>query len=170
MGDRPVVKGSAPLPTRTQPELLLTGDGDWRYLESTHADYLCNAMLGGPISISCDLTRLSDAVLEKLSALIADFKAERAFWNNSECHILTRTDTLTVLQFCDPEYRQIKLFAFTKYALQNAVTVYPVCAPDASYQLPDGTQRSARELDENGITLPLKLTKHACTQTALTII
>ena len=158
-----------PSPTRNQPEMLLTGDGDWRYLESTNLDYLCNAMVGGPISISCDLTKLSDAVLARLTALIADFKAARDFWNNSECHILTKTDTLTVLQFCDPAYRQVKLFAFTRYALQNAVTVYPVCAANATYQLPDGTQVSSWELDETGITLPLKLSKHASNQVTITI-
>lgn len=157
-----------PSPTRTQPEMLLTGDGDWRYLESTNLDFLCNAMAGGPISISCDLSKLSDAVLERLTTLITDFKAERSFWNHSECHILTQTDTLTVLQFCDPQYHRLKLYAFTKYALQNAVTVYPVCGVNATYQLADGTQFSARELDENGITLPLKLSKHASNQITLT--
>lgn len=137
-------------------------------MESTNLDYLCNAMVGGPISISCDLTKLSDAVLERLTALIAEFKANRDFWNHSECHILTHTNTLTVLQFCDPDYQHIKLFAYTKYALQNAVTVYPVCDPDAAYRLPDGTTVTARQLDSVGIELPLKLCKHASTAITLT--
>ena len=163
------LQDTIPSPTQKQPEMLLTGDGDWRYLESTNLDYLCNAMVGGPISISCDLTKLSDDALARLTALITEFKATRDFWNCSECQILTQTDTVTVLQFCDPAYRQLKVFAFTKYALQNAVTVYPVCAADATYQLPDGAQISARQLDENGITLPLKLIKHASTQILLTM-
>lgn len=73
------------------------------------------------------------------------------------------------LQFCDPDYRKIKICAYTQYALQNAVTVYPVCDPGGSYRLPDGSQITAHTLDAEGIELALKISTHSTAQITLTM-
>lgn len=135
---------------------IITGDGTWLHIQRTTAPYVHAAMLGGPIGISCDLTMLTDEVLEGLAEVIRQFKEEREFWNESECHILADNAFVTVLQYNDPEFKKIKIQIFTREFRQNAVTVYPVCDMAAEYILDDGTVFSAAQLDETGVERTLE--------------
>lgn len=135
---------------------IFTGDGAWLHAERTTEPYILAAMLGGPVGISCDLTMLTEDLLQKLEQGIRQFKEERTFWNVSECRILADNDFLTVLQYNDPDFEKIKIQIFTRQFRQNAVTVYPVCASGARYVLDDGSVRAADRLEELGIERPVE--------------
>ena len=134
--------------------ILSSADAGWGRLEGFSRDFLSSAMLGGAFSISCDLTKLSDGLLSFIRDEISAYKRERNFWENSECHILTDTESILVLQFTTESLSKIKLAVYTKTANQNSVTVYPVCSPSKIYEI-NGTQISGEELSENGYEIPL---------------
>jgi hypothetical protein len=85
-----------------------------------------------------------------------EYKAERDFWEASECRILCDTPTMTVLQFNDAAFETIKIYMYTVHPNQEHVTVYPVVADGATYTLRHGDETSScrsDELYENGVTL-----------------
>jgi alpha-galactosidase len=133
---------------------IVTGDGTWAYFDRTTPSYIRAAMLGGPIGISCDLTKLTEEVLDMLAEQIALFKQERNFWEKAECRVLQDTDTAMVLQYNDPAFAKVKLQVYVKKFRQSAVTVYPVCVP-GTYSLEDGTHYAASTLEEEGLEVPV---------------
>ena len=133
-------------------KILASGNHDWTHLEAVQESYLKAVMFGGPIGMSCNLTKLSDNLITTLKEKFEEFKRDREFWAKSECHILCDTDTMLVLQFNDIDYNEIKIFSYAKYAIQNDITVYPALDENASYTV-DGKTLTAAEIDENGITL-----------------
>lgn len=145
------IKDFGPCPKGGTEDRLFTGDGGWLHVQRTTEPYIHAAMLGGPVGISCDLTMLTDEVLESLAAQIRKFKEEREFWNVSECRVLADNRFVTVLQYNDPEFKKIKIQIFTRQYRQNGVTVYPVCDMSARYELDDGRILSALQLDEDGV-------------------
>lgn len=159
--------GFVPHPKGEVTDRLLTGCGNWRKLESVETEYLLNAMVGGPISVSCDLTILNEEVLQGMTDLVAEFKQERRFWNNAECHILTYTPSLIVLQFCNPDLKELKIYAYTRRNEQNGVDVYPVCDPNAVYTWGEDKQRTGQQLMDEGMFLPLRKAKNVSTKRIL---
>ena len=110
------------------------------------------------------------AAMRRFHALqkqIEAFKAEREFWNVSECHILEDTDAAMVLQYNDPAADKIKIHVYIKKFCQNAVTAYPFCAPGAEYVKEDGTVLSAEQLAEEGLEIPVS-TRNTAVEIALT--
>ena len=136
--------------------ILSSGDASWGQLEMIPEDFLMACALGGPIGISCDLTRLSVQLREKLAGLIRQFKEDRAFWLDSETHILCDRPKLLALQFCDEEFSRVKICVFGKHADQNAVTIYPKLTPGAAYLHTDGTEYTAEALEAEGLEIPLQ--------------
>lgn len=132
-------------------KILMSGDAGWDHIESVFEDYLKAVAVGGPIGISCDLTRLSPKLFGALASIISEHKADRLFWQRSECRILCDTDSLTVLQFNDPDFEKIKIFSFSTLPIQNLATVYPV-SDGGDYEL-DGKTLSASALGNEGIEL-----------------
>ena len=147
----------------TEERILLSADCSWFRLEEANLEFIKNALVGGPIGISCDLTQVSDATLEALSQFIEEYKAERELWQGAECRILCNTPTLTILQFNDIDFKNIRIFAFTDKYHQDNTTVYPVVADGARYTVTkterDGVMclncesLTASEIEENGINL-----------------
>ncbi len=139
----------------TQEKILLSSTANWQRAEEASLDFIKNALVGGPIGVSCDLTQVSDATIKELGAFIDTYKGEREFWANSECHILCDTPTLTVLQFNDKDFNEIRVYSYTEHPIQEYATVYPFIEGDGSYTLiktgcKDMTV-STEELNENGI-------------------
>ena len=147
------IRNFGPTTTGEFTDKIITGDGVWNFFDRTTPSYTKAAMLGGPVGISCDLTKLTEEVLQLLEEQIAQFKQERGFWGNSECHILEDTEAITVLQYNDPDFTKVKLQVFVKKVFQNAVTVYPICANGATYALEDGTVLNSELLSEEGLEL-----------------
>lgn len=133
---------------------IVTGDGTWAYFDRTTPSYIKAAMLGGPIGISCDLTKLTDEVRQLLREQITQFKQERSFWERSECHVLQDTDTAMVLQYNDLAFTRVKLQVYVKKFCQNAVTVYPV-GLSGTYCLDGHGQYTAAMLQEEGLEVPV---------------
>ncbi len=135
-------------------KILMSSDGVWTDLVSISKDYLFNACVGGPIGISCDLTQLSEKVLGDLKEFFKEYKEEEDFWKSSECHVLTDTPSLLILQFNDINFEKIKIYIYAKHVYQNSVTIYPVTA-DGEYVMDEQTLSSS-EISENGIEKEIK--------------
>ena len=139
----------------TQEKLLLSSTANWQRAEEASLDFIKNALVGGPIGFSCDLTQVSSATIKELAEFINTYKGERAFWANSECHILCNTPTLTVLQFNDKDYNEIRIYSYTEHPMQEYATVYPFIEGNNSYTLSkqgcESRAISTEELNENGV-------------------
>lgn len=133
-------------------KIISSGNADWSHAEFVEESFVKAVMFGGPIGISCNLTKLSDSFKAVLKEKFDLFKAERDFWAESECHILCDTDTMLVLQFNDEKYNEVKIFSFVDNAMQNEITVYPVLDGTAEYSVGEKT-RTVADIDENGVTL-----------------
>lgn len=142
--------------------ILLSSHSNWQRVEEASIEFIKNALVGGPIGISCDLTQVSEGTKRELAELIAEYKGERAFWQDSECHILCDTKTMLALQFNDKYYNEIKIYIYTKHPNQEYVTVYPFFdkVEERTYTVVSGDEMcemSERGLDENGITFRANL-------------
>ena len=141
----------------TQEKILLSSTANWQRAEEASLDFIKKALVGGPIGISCDLTQVSSDTIKELSEFIDKYKGEREFWANSECHILCNTPTLTVLQFNDKDYKEIKIYSYTEHPVQEYATIYPFIEKEGSYTLiKSGCENravSTEELNENGVCL-----------------
>lgn len=138
----------------TQEKILLSSTSNWQRAEESSLDFIKNALVGGPIGISCDLTQVSSATIKELGEFIDTYKGERDFWASSECHILCNTPTLTVLQFNDKDYNEIRIYSYTEHPVQEYATVYPFIEGDISYTLKQGDESrevTTEELNENGV-------------------
>ena len=133
--------------------ILMSGDVGWGHIEGIKMDYLKGVCVGGPVGISCDLTRLSPGLIDSLTKFLEEYKGERSFWAESECRVLCDTDSLTVLQYNDPRFEEIKIFTFAKRHIQNEVRVYPVIEGEAIYEDGEGIVRTSRELAAEGIDI-----------------
>jgi len=134
-----------------EPELTLSGNSSWNYVESMTESFLFASMWGGPMSVSCDLTRLSPAMRKKLAERAALMKTQRDYWLTAETRILTDTPAITALQYSDEAMTDIRVYVFNNVPQQNFYTVYPVCDPDAVYADAEGVEYTGRQLDETGI-------------------
>lgn len=141
----------------TQEKILLSSTANWQRAEEASLDFIKNALVGGPIGFSCDLTQVSSATIKELAEFIGKYKSEREFWANCECHILCNTPTLTVLQFNDKDYNEIKIYSYTEHPVQEYATIYPFIEGNGNYSLiKSGCENrvvSTKELNENGVSL-----------------
>ena len=128
-------------------KILMSADSVWERLEEISESYLKASAVGGPIGISCDLTRFSDSLMSTMTDFIAKYKQDSYFWSQSECRILTDTETMLVLQFNDKNFDEIRVFIFAKNPFQTHITVYPVTDSVSSYTDIDGVTLSAEKLN-----------------------
>jgi hypothetical protein len=143
-------------------KILLSADANWGRMEEATLDFIKDALVGGPIGISCDLAQVSDKTLSDLAEFIKSYKSEEEFWKNSECHILGDTATVTTLQFNDKDYKKIKIYAYAKHPNQEYISVYPFMESlDGEYlvKAKNGEEVSIKssEINKNGIDLRLNL-------------
>jgi hypothetical protein len=136
-------------------KILTSGDCSWIHVEAVNRGWLEGVSFGGPFCISCDITKLSSATVEQLTALIKKHKSERDFISDTECRILSDTETLTALQWNDRSFKKLRLSAFTSVHNQSAITLYPICDEGKTYFDSEGNAISGKELSENGITVTL---------------
>ena len=146
-------------------KILSSGDQAWDHVEVVDPSFLTAVTAGGPIGISCDLTKLSENTRRLIADTIADFKRDRAFRMNAECRILCDTESMLVLQFSDKELSDLRIYAYVKVPHQNEITVYPVCDDSAVYLIA-GERISGRELKRDGAVMPVGRRYTASTLTA----
>ena len=131
-------------------KILSTHDATWDGVVGVHESFLKGFLSGSPIGISCDLTRLSESLLQTLSEHIAAFKKERAFWENAVCHILADTEKILVLQF--ETDKKSKILVFSYKTMQNSLTVYPKVDACQTYLI-ENEVVSGKDISENGVEL-----------------
>ena len=139
-------------------KILLSSTANWQRAEEASLDFIKNALVGGPIGFSCDLTQVSDATIKDLADFIKEYKSEREFWKNSECHILCDTETVLALQFNDISFDTIKIFVYTKHPNQENITLYPFVEKvsgkySLEYKNGDRVSKKTSDIMEEGITL-----------------
>ena len=69
-------------------KILTSGDQAWDHVEAVDASFLTAVTAGGPIGISCDLTKLSENTRRLIADTVSEFKRDRSFRMNAECRIL----------------------------------------------------------------------------------
>jgi len=136
-------------------KILVSGDACWDHIEAVNEGFMKAVSVGGPIGITCDLTKLSSQLLETLADFIRQYKEERDFWIRTECRILCDTESLTVLQYSDEAFGKLKILTFSQEPVQNAVTVYPFIEGDGEYQDEKGCRYTADVLGSEGLDLPI---------------
>ena len=141
---------------RSREKILSSGDAGWRHVEAIFDGFLKAASVGGPIGLCCDVTAFSDTLRETVKAHLEQYKAERNFWMNAECRILSDTPTVLVLQFNDKEFETVKVFIYTKNPNQTAITVYPVMNESFQYANEDGIVIDGATLASDGFDFEIE--------------
>ena len=136
-------------------KIVQSCDGIWDRIEAVHPDYLKAVILGGPIGISCDLTRLNENTRNLIRDTVAEYRGEREFWAKAEARILCDTDSMLVLQFSDRSFDTVKVLVFARDVHQTAITVYPICDTSAKYQL-NNSEFSGEALDKDGFSVHVR--------------
>ena len=111
--------------------------------------------MGSPIGLSFDLNSLSEGSFSALKNIINEFKSRREFYMKALCHILSDTDSITVLQYRSEDLKDCEIIAFTKKIMQDSVTVYPIVDESLDYILEDGRVISGKSLNEDGVDVSL---------------
>ena len=137
-------------------KILSNADACWNHITGVHESYLLALLTGGPIGISCDLSKISPVTFAHLKEHIEAFKRDRAFWLLCECRLLADTESVTVFEYTDEGHSDCRIVAVAEKMRQGSLTVYPAVDESAVYTLDDGSERSGKELVENGLRIPLK--------------
>ena len=135
-------------------KLLASGDGTWDHLSGVHRSFMEAFMTGGPIGISCDLNALSTDAFTWLKVFIANFKEDREFWRTAECHILSDTESVLVLQYNDPEFRRVRIQTVCFRVAQSQLRIYPEVPENIVFVQEDGTPIGGDVVNRLGITVP----------------
>ena len=142
-------------PGNSGEKILANGDACWNHVTAVHESYLLALLTGGPIGLSCDLSKISEVTLARLKEHIAAFKRDRAFWCSCECRLLCDTESVTVFEYTDEKHTDCRIVAVANKIRQGSVVVYPAVDTAAVYILNDGSERSGAELSENGLRIRL---------------
>lgn len=136
-------------------KIISCADAVWNHVEGVYPEYLKGYLMGSPIGLSFDLNSLSENSFAALKEIIREFKSRREFYMKALCHILSDTDSITVLQYRSDDLRECEIIAFTDKIMQDSVTVYPIVDADLDYALEDGRVVSGKSLSEDGIEVSL---------------
>jgi len=131
-------------------KIIATHDACWDNIIGVQESYLKGFLTGCPIGISSNLTQFSDALMEKLSEHIAQFKKDRSFYQNAVVRILTDTETMLVLEFSDMASERAEILVFSQQIRQNRIRVYPKLDEKKAYRLGDSII-SGKELMTEGV-------------------
>lgn len=142
-------------------KLISSNDATWNDVRGVHLSYLKGFLTGGPIGFSCDLNKLSESVFDSLKEFISAFKEEREFWKRVVCRILTDTESMLVLEYSDMEFEHAVVLVYTKQLTQNSITVYPKLDQGAKYSLNEECILTGRQIEDEGIAVPLEMNYEA---------
>ena len=126
--------------------IVASSDAGWGSTEGVKESTLKEFMKGGPVGISCDLTKLMPEHLEFLKEQISKHKEERSFWQKAKGYLLCDTSHLDCFEYSTNE--ETKIITFTKRAIQTYYTAYPHC--EGKYKAEDTVYEY---LNETGIDI-----------------
>lgn len=136
-------------------KLFATNDATWSNIVSVDTSFLSGFMTGRPVSLSFDLTQLSQEVFTFFKKYIEEFKNDRDFWRNAVCHILTDTPTMLVLEFRNSDFSKAEIVVFSGTPKQNNICVYPVLDYSGYYEINGEYTKEAYEILKQGINIPI---------------
>lgn len=113
--------------------LVASNNGTWDDFKVLNKSFLFGFLSGTPVEISCDLSALSEDVHKEMKEFIGKFKKERELLKQTECRILTDTETMLVLQYNDKEFNNIKIVVYALRIMQDKITVYPEVDKNCRY-------------------------------------
>lgn len=116
-------------------KIISTNDAIWNDVRGVHQSFLEGFLTGTPIGFSCDLNSFSLKLFEGLKKFVAGFKKDREFWQKAVCRILTDTESMLVLEFCDMSFEKAVVVVFSLNTVQNNIRVYPVIDENARYRI-----------------------------------
>ena len=119
---------------RKTDRLLTVKGATWQDAETVRVDYIKAFLTGGPIGISCDITKLVPEVQEQLKACIEDHKKIRGFYENCVCLPLVRSDSFTIFQYSDEDEKTVILQLFEEKSYQKELVVYPKLRNNKKYK------------------------------------
>ena len=134
--------------------MVVCADGTWSHIVGIQQSFLEGFFTGGPVGLSCDLTKVSEKTRAELKRFIAEFKANREFWLTAVARILCDTKTVSVYQYSDMALNKIVIQLFTKEAMQDSCRVYPELDASKNYRY-NGKLFSGAALMEEGICISL---------------
>ena len=135
-------------------KLLTTCDAVWGNVASLAYSWIEGFLSASPLGISCDMTKLTDGVLDRLAKHISEYKRDRGFFLNADCMIITDTKEITSFEYCDRDMSAIKILTFIKTPPQNALVIYPAVDTAKNYNI-NGQIISGAEIDRFGIRLEI---------------
>lgn len=136
-------------------KIISTNDATWTDVRGVHQSYLEGFLTGGPIGFSCDLNSLSETVFTNLRNFITQFKQDRDFWKNAVCRILADTESVLVLEYSDVNFEKVEVMVYTNRIRQFGITVYPSLNKDTEYLINGKELLSGKQIDTQGIYVPL---------------
>lgn len=147
---------TAPSDLSQKKELLLTNeDQGWCNVRSLSAEYLKAFLTGGPLGFSCDLTKISSDVLEKLKKFISEYKEKSEFYRTCLCRILIDGEGILALEFFDEKKDFFRIVLFAEKGRAAAAVLHPYADRNSIYVLSDGREIPGNELEECGIRIPV---------------
>ena len=141
-------------------KILATDDSRWKHVTSVDPSWLECFVTGPAIGFSCDVASFRPELRDMVKDWVAQVKENRKFWEKAECRILADTPRLLTLEYTDHDFSRIELAVYLWEFQQNYVKVYPVVDLNAKY-LMDGVEYTGRQLDEEGIKVPMSFTRTA---------
>lgn len=136
-------------------QLLTTCDGVWENVASLAYSWIDGFLSAGPLGISCDLTKLTDEVLDRLAKHISEYKRDREFFIGADCRIITGANDITSFEYCNRDMSAIKILTFVRNPMQHAIVVYPAVDTAKNYSI-GGQTVSGAEIDRFGIRLEIR--------------
>ena len=136
-------------------KLLTTCDGVWENVASLAYSWIDGFLSAGPLGISCDLTKLTDEVLDRLAKHISEYKRDREFFIGADCRIITGANDITSFEYCNRDMSVIKILTFVRNPMQHAIVVYPAVDTAKNYSI-GGQTVSGAEIDRFGIRLEIQ--------------
>jgi len=146
------LKGLQPDYNGRDSRLLTTEDATWTNVRSVDPSRIDAFVAGGPFCMSCDLTTFDAEDVRHFRRLIAETKADSAFWTTAVGRVLVDDDDMTVFQYSDEKLTDVRLVAIGHKTLPTSATLVPVVDPVLSY-LRDGKSLSGAELAKKGFPL-----------------
>ena len=129
-------------------QLFSANDSLWVDVRSVQTSYLESFLTGGIAGFSCDLTAFSEKDLAFLKEYLTRYKADKAFWNRAVGRILCDTETMTVLEYSDPAFEEVRLVAYGERIRQETTEIIPVLDPNARYRVGEEIRTGSELMDE----------------------
>lgn len=135
--------------------LFACDDATWDGVRSASPSLFEAFTAGGALCASCDLTALSALDAAWLRRIIAERREDAAFWAKAVGRILVDTTEVTVIQYSDEWFGDVRIYAIAHRTRQRRIRIYPVLDRTNSYKVNGEQLRGPNDLEDNGIEIDM---------------